>query len=741
MTSLASLANDIIETLRQPLVVLDHELRVVAASRSFYRSFALEPAATLGRQLLAAGDGRLDVPALRGFLDLASSGGGIEDHEIEIALPGQPGRRTLRLSADSIEVDPRRAERKVLVVMDDITDRKRTEEALEAAKWQAERANLGKSRFLAAASHDLRQPLQTLSLLRGILAKTVVDKEEQEIIRKFDETIGTMSSILNTLLDINQLEAGIVRAETVDFPIGDLLTQLRTEVAYGAGASGLGWHVVQCGSTVRSDPRLLAQMVRNLLSNAVKYTKRGKILLGCRRRGGRLRIEVRDTGIGIPQEHLALIFEEFHQLDNPARESSRGLGLGLSIVQRLGNLLNHTVDVQSWVGKGSVFAIEVPLGAVAQVRPAQEAAAAPNGPSHGTILIIEDDPMVRESLQSLLVAENYRTIAVGDGNAALAIAHQGRVRLDLVLADYNLPGGMNGLEVVAGLRAILAKPFPVVFVTGDISRQTIDEIARHRCLQLSKPVRPEALIHLVRELLAPPPEPAAPTEIPPVAAQVDAAPAAEGPQEGRPVTVCVIDDDRGLREALRDLLRQHGRPVELYATGEEFLAAWRPERALCLIIDAKMPGMGGLALLELLKARGGGPPAIMITGHGDVRTAVRAMQAGAIGFIEKPVAPEDLVAAVARAAETVEDTTAHLARRAAAARAIAGLTVRQREIMKLVIEGHPNKQIAYLLGINQRTVESHRFAIMKRLAVKSLAELIHLEFAASGASHGPAASG
>ena len=165
--------------------------------------------------------------------------------------------------------------------------------------------------------------------------------------------------MLNTLLDINQIEAGTVRAEVVNFPINDLLGRLRDEFAYHAHAQGLVLRVVPCSLTIQSDPRLLEQMIRNLLSNALKYTRRGKVLLGCRRRAGMLSIEVWDTGVGIPDEELQAIFEEYHQLDNAARERSRGLGLGLSIVQRLGTLLGHRIRVRSRPGKGSVFAIEV----------------------------------------------------------------------------------------------------------------------------------------------------------------------------------------------------------------------------------------------------------------------------------------------------------------------------------------------------------------------------------------------
>ena len=307
--------------------------------------------------------------------------------------------RSLLVSALEIRDEPL-ATRKILLAIEDITDRKHAAEALEAAKRQAEQANLGKSRFLAAASHDLRQPLQTISLLHEILAKQVKDEPTLKLVGKLDETVSTMSSMLDTLLDINQLEAGIVRREMVDFPINAVLEHLRTQFSFHAAAHDLGWRVVPSRLSVRSDPRLLEQMIRNLLSNAVKYTNKGKILLGCRRRGDKLRIEVWDTGIGIPEEQLQAIFEEFHQLDNPARERSKGLGLGLAIVERLADLLGHAVDVRSRPGKGSVFAVEVPLGQDAsQWRPRLDRSEAKESARQsGAILVVEDDPSVREML-------------------------------------------------------------------------------------------------------------------------------------------------------------------------------------------------------------------------------------------------------------------------------------------------------------------------------------------------------
>ena len=223
----------------------------------------------------------------------------------------------------------------VVITFQDITERRRGADALSVAKRQAEAANTAKSRFLAAASHDLRQPLQTLALLHGLLAKRVTGEKEHELIVRVDEALGSMRSMLNTLLDINQLEAGAVKAKIADFPVSEILERLRDELTYHAHAAGVGLRVMPCRLSIRSDPRLLEQMIRNLLSNALKYTQRGSVLVGCRRREGKLNIEIWDTGLGIPESELQAIFEEYHQVGATARQRSRGLGLGLSIVKSL----------------------------------------------------------------------------------------------------------------------------------------------------------------------------------------------------------------------------------------------------------------------------------------------------------------------------------------------------------------------------------------------------------------------
>ncbi len=628
-----SYSDSIIDTISQPLIVLDDELCVISASRSFYNTFAVEQEQTVGRQLDAVGDGRLDIAALRDILDRLRRGERvIEDHRVDIELPPR-GMRSLLVNALEIREEPL-ATRKILVTIDDITERRRASEALQAAKRIAEQANLGKSRFLAAASHDLRQPLQTLSLLRGILAKRIKDESGSRLVAKLDETLSAMSGMLNTLLDINQLEAGIVRPEIVEFPIGSLLDRLKTEFAYHATAKQLDWRVVESSLNVRSDPRLLEQTLRNLLANAVKYTERGKVLLGCRRRGNKLRIEVWDTGIGIPAGQLEAIFEEFHQLDNAARERSRGLGLGLSIVRRISDLLGHTVDERSRPGHGSVFAIEVPLGENERRLPSgADRTEAIHGPT-GAILIVEDDPAVREMLEMLFEDEGHRVTAVAGANEALALAVPGALPPDVIIADYNLPGEITGAEVIARLRQSLRREIPAIILTGDISSSTLRKIADAGCVHLSKPAEPETLVRQILTFLAAQPQPNRESARPAVVS-------AGGPL----ATVFVIDDDRTLREALRELLQEHGHTTEAYASGEAFLAV-RPDRKGCLVTDALMPGMGGIALLERLKAENRGLPAIMITGHGDVTMAIRAMKAGAADFLEKPVRTEELLASI-----------------------------------------------------------------------------------------------
>lgn len=604
----------------------------------------------------------------------------------------------------------------VVITFTDITDRRHIAKALEEAKQQADIANASKSRFLAAASHDLRQPLQTLALLQGMLAMTVKDERSQQLVVRLDETLGAISGMLNALLDINQIESGAVQAEPVLFPVNDLFERLKDEFCYHAQAHGLSFHVVPCSLSIESDPRLLEQMIRNLLSNALKYTKHGKVLLGCRRRKGILSIEIWDTGIGIPDSELQTIFEEYHQLDNPARERTRGLGLGLSIVRRLEALLGHRVHVRSRPGKGSVFAIDIALPAEDPIKhtepakPDSDTASAGEHNRTGTILIVEDDTEVRDLLELLLKGAGHRVASVSDGASALDLVARGMIRPDLLLTDYNLPNDMDGLSLVSKLRQKINREIPVIVLTGDISTGTLRNIAQQNCIQLNKPVKSKELTQAIQRLL--PVQPATrSTQIP--------------PNSGRPI-IFVVDDDSHVRKGIKDLLEESGRIVEDYPSCEAFLQAWHPGGEACLLIDAYLPGMKGLELLQRLKDENRHLPTIMITGNSDVRMVVKAMKAGASDFIEKPILSNDLLASIERALEQSRDSSKLVAWRQSAADHVAELTSRQRQIMEMVLAGQPSKNIAADLGISQRTVENHRASIMRKTGSKSLPALARL---------------
>jgi len=604
----------------------------------------------------------------------------------------------------------------VVITFADVTERRQTAQALGAAKRLAEQASVAKSRFLAAASHDLRQPLQTLSLIQGLLSVKVTGEKEAKLIMRFDDALGAMTNMLNTLLDINQIEVGAVKVAAVDFPVGDLLDRMRAELEQHAQSQGLKLIVMPCRLSIRTDPPLLEQMLRNLLSNALKYTPRGRVLLGCRRRATKLRIEIWDTGLGIPASELEAIFEDYHQIDNPARERSRGLGLGLSIVKSLGDLLGLPVRVRSRPDKGSVFSIDVPLSLGAPDVRAPPILAPPfvAPVQAATILVVEDDPEVREYLGLFLTETGYRVETAMDGPSALALLATTKRRPDLILADYNLPNGLTGVELAQRIRRDLDLPVPFVILTGDISTETLREIARADGVQFSKPARLGPLRQAIAKLLS----------ASPALRNVEAAPAL------RKTKVFVVDDDDQIRGAVAAVLEDVGRIVETFASCEAFLEAYREEPDACLLLDAYLPGMSGLELLERLRAEGKRLPTIMMTGESDVGIAVEAMKAGAVDFIAKPVSREELIASLNRAGDISRDASKQDEWRAAAVLSLAGLTARQVQVMERVLAGQPSKNIAADLGISQRTVENHRMQIMKRTGARSLPGLARMALAA-----------
>ena len=383
----------------------------------------------------------------------------------------------------------------------DITERKRAEDALRQAHAEAERANLAKSRFLAAASHDLRQPLQATNMFVAALKAMASDAESGEIIAAIQDSLRATNDLLDALLDVSRLDAGVVQTKPREFAIGDLLERMETEFVPAAAAKGLALCVVASSVAVRSDPALLDRILRNLLSNAVRYTVSGRVLAGCRRRGSDLRIEVWDTGIGIPEDKLEAVFEEFTQLGNPERDRTRGLGLGLAIVERMARLLGHRIEVRSRPGQGSMFAVEVPLGgpcAAAEPPPRPDAAAL----TGALVVAIDDDPVQLAALGVLFRRWGCEVVAAASAGEVLARLSEAGRPPDAIVADYRLRGSATGAEAIAALRAKLGWDVPGMILTGDTEPARLIEARASGFELLHKPVDPDRLRRVLRGLLS-----------------------------------------------------------------------------------------------------------------------------------------------------------------------------------------------------------------------------------------------
>ncbi len=380
----------------------------------------------------------------------------------------------------------------------DITARKRFEHEISRARRSAELADRGKSSFLAAASHDLRQPLQTLRFLQGSLEQHHPHGEGRKLVADMGHSLDTMSSMLSSLLDVNQLESGNLRPSKSEFALNDIFDSVAADFVRPVEEKGLQWRLVRCGVMVHSDKRMLEEMLRNLLSNAIRYTDGGRILLGCRRGRDSVRIEVWDSGVGITEDQLPYIFEEYYQGAEGVHRG--GFGLGLAIVRRLGNLLDHRVDVSSTPGKGTGFSIEVPR-AQAHASPPERLPSSVNDVdlSAHNVLVIEDETSVRTAVVRFLKFKGIGVSVVATGDEALTLIDQQQFRPDLVLSDFNLRGSTDGLESIKALRTVLGWNVPAIIMTGDIRSETVKTITEHDISVLIKPfLTDELLQHMTR---------------------------------------------------------------------------------------------------------------------------------------------------------------------------------------------------------------------------------------------------
>lgn len=383
----------------------------------------------------------------------------------------------------------------------DVTDRKAVEAELVEARRLAERASQAKSRFLATASHDLRQPLQTLSLLSGSLRRMLCNGVAADVLLQQELAIGAMSRLLNALLDISKLESGAIRPDPTDFTVATLFEELRGEFTSIAADKGLKLKVESSTACVHSDPSLVGQILRNLLSNAIKYTREGWVQLRCLHETARVRIEVLDTGIGIPADQLPHIYDEFYQIGSSDRARD-GYGLGLSIVHHLVNLLALELDVRSEVGRGSTFSLLLPAAGSVTPYLAQSERGTTGKSTIAThrVLLIEDDPAVRTATRMLLEVNGCEVCAVGCLREALQAARGNRA-FDLLIADYHLRGDETGTQAIATLREVAGSPLKALLLTGDTSSAIRNLSTDERLRIISKPINADDLLALLATFL------------------------------------------------------------------------------------------------------------------------------------------------------------------------------------------------------------------------------------------------
>jgi signal transduction histidine kinase len=377
------------------------------------------------------------------------------------------------------------------------------EAKVEERTRELEAANLAKSRFLAVASHDLRQPLHALGLFVAQLRGRTRGEERQRVVGRIEAALSAMNELFNALLDISKLDAGVLRPKYSDFPVKQLLRHIETPFAEAAREKGLSFRIVTSGLWIRSDYILLSRIVSNLVANAIRYTSGGSVLIGCRRHGGELRIGVWDTGPGIPKDQHRSIFSEFYRLDATDRDQRGGLGLGLAIVDRLSRLLKHPIELSSELGKGSHFSVTIPtvpkpMVAADSVLPVPQLTHTTNGK---LVVVIDNDPMVLEGMGGLMKNWGCSVITGDSEQAALAGLLGCRKPPDIIISDYHLSNGRTGIEAIAELRRALSASIPAFLMSGDTDSEPQRQAKDNGYIMLHKPVNPMALRATLTQVL------------------------------------------------------------------------------------------------------------------------------------------------------------------------------------------------------------------------------------------------
>ncbi|MBV9954547.1 MAG: PAS domain-containing hybrid sensor histidine kinase/response regulator, partial [Pseudolabrys sp.] len=510
-----------LDHVRQGIAVFDKDLQLICWNRQFGEVLDLPPSLTRSgirlQEILRFNARRADVAPehIDQFVALRMEGyaaGGEPIQErfdergmvIEVRANSMPDGGLVTTftditpsveAAEALERANETLERRVRERTEELT---RLNIALANAKGQADAANISKTKFLAAASHDVLQPLNAARLYLTSLIERRSAQDDAPLIGNIDASLEAVEEIFLALLDISRLDAGALRPEFTTFPVNDLLRQIEVEFKPMAAAKNLELIFMPCSLMVRSDRRLLRRLLQNFVSNAVKYTVAGRVLVGCRRQNGNLRVDVYDTGLGIPKAKQHDIFIEFHRLDQGAK-IARGLGLGLSIVERIARVLEHDILVDSMPGRGSRFSVITPRSDAAPsvVPQERQVAVHPSQLVGVTALCIDNEPTILDGMETMLRGWGCEVLKAPDLATALAVLEHGERTPNGLLVDYHLDES-NGVEVIKALRLRLNENLPAILITADRSRRVRDEARAAGIQLLHKPIKPAAL----RALLA-----------------------------------------------------------------------------------------------------------------------------------------------------------------------------------------------------------------------------------------------
>ncbi|NWO07707.1 MAG: PAS domain-containing protein [Alteromonadaceae bacterium] len=375
----------------------------------------------------------------------------------------------------------------------EISERATVEARLRDAKLEAERANMSKTKFLAAVSHDLLQPLNAARLFTSALQEQSFGPKAESLVRSVSTSLDDVENLLGTLVDISKLDAGVIKPDVTAFDLRDLLNNIAREFRQMAFAENLQLDFVPSSAVVESDSQLLARILRNFLTNAIRYTTSGRILLGCRRRGDHVLLQVWDTGMGIPEDKLTEIFQEFKRIQPKGSQQDKGLGLGLAIVDKISRMLGHKVRVSSVEGKGSMFSVQVPLGQLEPQHSKKDTshqATIKSGLNGARIWVIDNDLSICDGMRTLLEGWDCQVVTATSLEDLQQQLPMESAPVDLILADYHLDDDTNGVDVVGEINHRRAIPAPVLMITANYSNELKQHIRELGYLLMNKPVKP-----------------------------------------------------------------------------------------------------------------------------------------------------------------------------------------------------------------------------------------------------------